>query len=132
MKEVKSIILLATGAIFFALLNVVFHYWSDWNLGLYIGQLHGVDLSYGPSKYPDMVVLNSFYGGPLKGLGGAQIIIVMSLAGYFTSRLILDLINRKRVSRLVLISTIVLWILKFPITIEYSNLNSISAGLLAW
>jgi len=133
MKDLKTIILLILGTIVFGILNVAFHFWTDWNFGIYMGQLQGVDLTYGPSIYPDLVILNSLYSGPRLGaLTFIQILLVMSLAGYFTTKTIIDLFKKRKISKPALIIALIFWIVKIPVTVEYSNLKGIYAGLLAW
>ena len=133
MKDLNTIILLILGTIFFGLVNVLFHFWTDWNLGLYLGQLYDVDFDYWPSKYPDFIVLSSLYGGPrLGGITLIQMLIVMLLAGYFMMILMIGLIKKRKITKLTLIMTLLFWIVKIPVPAKYSNLEAILAGLIAW
>ena len=78
------------GTILFGIINLIFHEWTDWSLGLYFGELYGIDFQNGPSNYPNYIVLNSFYRGPRMGsLKILQIFLVMGLAGYYTTKLLI-------------------------------------------
>ncbi len=129
----KTIVILVFGTILFGLLNIIFHCWTDWYLGLYIGKLYGFDLSYSSNWHSNIILLNSLYSGPRLGLLTLfQMLLIMTIAGFYTTNTIIELYKNKKVSRKTLIIFLIVWLLKIPVTIDYSNFKDIWKGLLAY
>ena len=100
MNEIKNILVLIVGTLVFGLLNVVFHWWSDWHLALLIGQLHHIDVGHELYNHHDFVILNSLYSGPkYPPVALIQIFLILSAAGYFTTKALTGLVKNEKVSR---------------------------------
>ena len=128
----RKIIFIAL-VVFFGFINLIFHEWSNWNLGLYLGELYGIDFNSGPIKFPNYIVLNSFYGGPRFGeLKILQVLLIMGLSGYYTTKLLVDKLIAKKYKKLTFAVTCMLWLVKIPVPVYLSNLPATFDSLLAW
>jgi hypothetical protein len=133
MKKITTLLLLIIGTIFFGLLNVIYHWLTDWFLGIYIGRLFNVDLLNDIYKHFDFIIFNSLYSGPRLGnITLIQILLVMIVSGFFATKTVIGIFTRQKLSRLTIIMTLIFWVVKIPVTIEYSNFYGLYLGLLAW
>ena len=67
-NAIKTIVFVGAGTIIYGLLNLVFHWWTDWHLGLFLGRQYDIDLSRELYKHYDFVILNSLYLGQDMGM----------------------------------------------------------------
>lgn len=132
MRQLKTITILIFGTLLLGVLNVMYHWSTDWILGIYIGKLFGVDLSVELYKHYNFVIFNSLYSGPRLGnITLLQTLLVMLFSGYFGTTLILNKVRKQKVSWFTLFMTLIFWVVKIPVTVENSNFYGLYLGGLA-
>ena len=128
----KKLTIIIFGTLAFGLVNLVFHFLTDYYLGLYIGRQHGVDLSVDPFSNSHLVIWNSFYSGPRTQFLFPQFVLVIATAGYFTTMTIQGILKKEKIKPTFVAIVILTWFIKIPVTVENSNFIGIYSGLLAW
>jgi hypothetical protein len=129
---IKDLPLIIIGTFLFGIINLIFHFVTDWHLGILIGKRHGIDLTADPYSNLNLVIWNSLYSGSPTELLIYKTLALAIAAGYFMTATVVQLRRKEKLKAVTLIITIITWLIKIPITVEDSNFIGIYSMLLAW